>query len=64
MDFPGGLVVQSLPFNAGDAGSIPGRGTKILHAPTQVEKAGALQQGLNAVKKIKLMWCYMPIMSK
>ena len=55
MDFPGGLVVQSLPFNAEDAGSIPGRGTKILHAPTQVEKAGALQQGLNAVKKIKLM---------
>lgn len=24
MDFPGGLVVDSLPFSAGDAGSTPG----------------------------------------
>ena len=35
MDFPGGLVVQSLPFNAGDVSSIPGWGTKILHASTK-----------------------------
>ena len=28
-DFPGGPVVENLPFNAGDAGSIPGQGTKI-----------------------------------
>ena len=26
-DFPGNLVVENLPSNAGDAGSIPGRGT-------------------------------------
>ena len=28
---PGGPVVKNLPFNAGDAGSIPGQGTKIPH---------------------------------
>ena len=31
-DFPGSPVVKNLPSNAGDAGSIPGRGTKIPHA--------------------------------
>ena len=31
-DFPGGPVVKNLPSNAGDAGAIPGRGTKI-HMP-------------------------------
>ena len=31
-DFPGSLVVQTLPSNATDAGSIPGQGAKIAHA--------------------------------
>ena len=31
-DFPGGPVVKNLPSNAGDAGLIPDRGTKILQA--------------------------------
>ena len=31
-DFPGGPMVKNPPSNAGDAGSIPGRGTKIPHA--------------------------------
>ena len=31
-DFPGGPVAKNPPSNAGDAGSIPGRGTKIPHA--------------------------------
>ena len=31
-DFPGGPVVKNPPSNAGDVGSIPGRGTKIPHA--------------------------------
>ena len=31
-DFPGGPVVKNPPYNAGDTGSIPGQGTKILHA--------------------------------
>ena len=35
-DFPGGPVVKNLPSNAGDAGSIPGRGTKIPRAARQL----------------------------
>ena len=31
-DFPRGPVVKNPPCNAGDAGSIPGQGTKIPHA--------------------------------
>ena len=35
-DFPGSLAVKNLPSNAGDAGSIPGRGIKIPHAAEQL----------------------------
>ena len=35
-DFPGGPVVKNPPSNAGDAGLIPGRGTKIPHAAGQL----------------------------
>ena len=35
-DFPGGPVVKNLPSNAGGAGLIPGRGTKIPHAMGQL----------------------------
>ena len=35
-DFPGGPVVKNPPSNAGDAGSIPGQGTKIPHAAGQL----------------------------
>ena len=35
-DFPGGLVVQNPPCNAGGVGSIPGRGTKIPRAMEQL----------------------------
>ena len=35
-DFPGGPVVKNPPSNAGDAGSIPGRGAKIPHATGQL----------------------------
>ena len=35
-DFPGGPVVKNPPCNAGDMGSIPGRGTKIPHARERV----------------------------
>ena len=34
-DFPGGLVVKNPPSNAGDAGLIPGQGTKIPHVVEQ-----------------------------
>ena len=35
-DFPGGPVVKNLPYNAGDAGSNPGQGTRIPHAMGQL----------------------------
>ena len=35
-DFPGCPVVKNPPSNAGDAGLIPGRGTKIPHAAGQL----------------------------
>ena len=35
-DFPGGPVVKNPPSNAGDAGLIPGWGTKIPHAAGQL----------------------------
>ena len=34
-DFSGGPVVKNLPSNAGDMGSIPGRGTKSPRATTR-----------------------------
>ena len=35
-DFSGGPVIKNPPYNAGEAGSIPGRGTKIPHAAGQL----------------------------
>ena len=35
-DFPGGPMVEIHPSNAGDAGSIPGWGTKIAQATEQL----------------------------
>ena len=35
-NFPGGPVVKDPPYNAGDAGSIPGWGTGIPHASGQL----------------------------
>ena len=35
-DFPGGPVVKNPLSNAGDAGSIPGQGSKIPHATWQL----------------------------
>ena len=40
-DFPGGPVVKNPPSNAGDVGSIPGRGTKIPHAMGQLSLLAA-----------------------
>ena len=40
-DFPGGLVVENLPCNAEDMGSIPGLGTKIPHAVEQLSACTA-----------------------
>ena len=43
-DFPGGLVVKNLPSNAGDAGSIPGGGTKIPCATGQLSPCATTRE--------------------
>ena len=40
-DFPGGPVVKDPPSDAGNAGSIPGRGTKIPYAVGQLSPCPA-----------------------
>ena len=35
-DFPGGPGIENPPSRAGDLGSIPGQGTKTLHAATVI----------------------------
>ena len=45
-------MVKNLPSNAGDAGSIAGRGTKIPHAATK-DPPRMLQLRTDAVKKKK-----------
>ena len=42
-DFPGGPVVQNLPCNAGDVGSILGRETKIPHAARQLSPCATVK---------------------
>ena len=41
LGFPGGPVVENPRANAGDAGSSPGRGTKIPHAVRQLSPRAA-----------------------
>ena len=40
-DFPGDSVVKNLPSNSGNMRSIPGLGTKILHATGQLRLCAA-----------------------
>ena len=40
-DFPGGPVAKNLPLSSGDLGSVPGWGTKILHASGQLSPHAA-----------------------
>ena len=42
-DFPGGPVVKNLPCNAGNVGSIPGRGTKTSQAAEQLSPGTQLE---------------------
>ena len=49
-DFPGGPAVKNPPSNAGDAGSIPGRGTKIPHATEQLSPHATTKSPLTATK--------------
>ena len=43
-DFAGGPVIKILPSNAGDVGSITGRGTEIQHAAGQLSLSTATTQ--------------------
>ena len=43
-DFPHGPVIKNLPFNAGDAGSIPGWGIKIPHVIEQLSLCTSVTQ--------------------
>ena len=49
-DFPGGPVVKSTPFDEGNAGSIPGQGTKIPHSKGQPSPQAATR-GNNGPKQ-------------
>ena len=42
--FPGGLTGKNLPSSAGDAGSLPGQGTKIQHAVGQLSSHAATRE--------------------
>ena len=46
-DFPRGPVVKNPPCNAGDAGSIPGQGTKIPHAIEQLSQRASTTEPLS-----------------
>ena len=46
LDFPGGPVVENLPCNAGDVGSIPGQGTKISHAKEQLSLHASTRESM------------------
>jgi len=46
-DFPGGPVVKNLLCSAGDAGSIPGWGTKIPHAMEQLSLHAAARESVH-----------------
>ena len=43
-DLPGGPMVRSPSCNEGDAGSIPGWGTKILHTVEQLNPCAAIRE--------------------
>ena len=45
--FPGGLLDKNLPSIAGDADSIPGQGTKIQHAISQLSSHAATREACN-----------------
>ena len=50
-DFPGCPVVKNLPSNAGDVGSIPGRGTKIPHAAGQLSSHTTTTELLHLIER-------------
>ena len=52
-DFPGGPEVKNLLCNAGDTGSIPGQGTKILYAIGQLSPHTTTEISCSQINKNK-----------
>ena len=50
-DFPGGLVVKTLPSNTVGVGSIPGQRAKIIHASGSKKQNIKLKQYCNKFNK-------------
>ena len=50
-DFPCSPRVKNLPCSAGDVGSIPGQGTKILHAAEQLSPHATIRSLHTATKE-------------
>ena len=48
-DFPDGPVVKNQPFNTGDAGLIPSRGTNILHALEQLSPRATIRDPVRCI---------------
>ena len=54
-DFPGGLVVKTLPSNAGSTGLLPGQGAKILQASHPKNQKHRSNIVTNSVKTFKMV---------
>ena len=52
-EFPGGPVVENLPCNAVDMGSIPGWGTKIPHAMEQLSSCATTRESMHHNEKTR-----------
>ena len=50
-DFPGSPVVKTLPYNAGDVGSMPGQGVKLPHASEPKNQNIKQKQNCNKFNK-------------
>ena len=55
-DFPCDPVVKNLSCNAEDAGSIPGRGTKIPHAMGQLSLRATTREPMRHNYRAHLLW--------
>ena len=51
-DFPGGLGIKNLPCNAGDAGLIPGQGTKIPSTVGQLSPCVTTKTQCSQINKL------------
>ena len=54
-DFPGGLVVKTLPSNAGNKGSIPGWGAMSPHVLWPKSKKHKIETITNSIKTLKMV---------